>query len=198
MEGTENTETDNVYDRDLAYYKRDSPFQRHDSSRSPVQIVLPDKKMLLGYSTRDDHSTNADVRSPPLKPMIMVLPTLDSALRIKMAICLLIMLLPLDFTIASCLYFLDSDQGPVDILIYITSSLILVLGGVAIRNRSARLLTLFTIVVYVDCMVSLVRLYTVIHFLRFLVQLCICKATSHLRANMLPIWFSPVRQPRNN
>lgn len=68
---------------------------------------------------------------------------------------------------------------------------VITLGFVATHASSARLLTVFVVLYYIDGVISLLRVYSVLQFAHFALQVATASLAMSYQRNLLAAWFSP-------
>jgi len=206
---TGNTETGvkdlkEIFARPLVYYKRNNPIQQHNRKQQqtgPTGIVLPDQTVTVGL-TPDKHSEITDrERNLNDNMLIFASPGDDQVGRNRVLAYLLYCLIPCDFVLITVIFLQggssaqyplsDGHQAVSDSLSYSVTVMILALGVVGMQLRDTRLISLFLAVFYVDSLLSLIRVYTVLQFSHYIIQLAICHIMSQLKSTLMATWFQP-------
>lgn len=194
-----------VYARPLLFYKRaavDRARRQQEVSvpeLGPAQLILPDSGMALGFPPLKD-TTRAARRDDPLAGDAIVVftpPNEDQASKTKLWMCILLLLIPADVVLIFTIYFLgdaiiDDDSyssGTTDLVSFLCALVALGLGLVGMKLRDTRLLTLFIVIYYVDAMINLVRISSILQLAQFFMQIGVCHSMSHFKSTLVPQWW---------
>eukprot|EP01006_Ploeotia_vitrea_P035850 TRINITY_DN65940_c4_g1_i1.p1 TRINITY_DN65940_c4_g1~~TRINITY_DN65940_c4_g1_i1.p1 ORF type:complete len:274 (+),score=76.88 TRINITY_DN65940_c4_g1_i1:42-863(+) len=77
-------------------------------------------------------------------------------------------------------------------LSYATTVLVMLLGCAGAALRDTRLLGVFLPLFYVDSVLNVLRVYTILQFTHFAVQIMICYVAKLLKKNLMGAWFAPI------
>lgn len=177
----------------------------------PIQIQLPDNTVCLGFPP-DNSLTDSAIHSQPnsgLNPnqvdnlLVYSGPSIEHMQRARIFGWLLMFLLLVDVVLVSLIYFLgrsigdsasyNSGPGSFDTLTYTTTMLELGLAVMALILRNTRLATMFMVVYYIDALINLIRVYSVLQFAHFILQLAINHVMGQFKTALLPNWAAPLQ-----
>jgi len=112
---------------------------------------------------------------------------------------ILFLLLPADLILITTILFQNSSQSPLldmehtngEALTYSSSLLILLLGFASVKLRDTRLISLFIVLYWLDAIINLIRVYTVLQFCHFIAQILICQSMRFYGLTLQASWFTP-------
>jgi len=192
-----------IFARPLVYYKRNNPGTNRTRKQQtcPSGIVLPDQSVTVGFVPDKNHENQERERNLNENMLIFASPGDDQVGRNRVLAYLLYCLIPCDFILITVIFLQggtsvqyplsDGDQVVADGLSYSVTVMILVLGLLGMQLRDTRIITLFLVVFYVDSLLSLIRVYTVLQFSHYIIQLAICHIMSQFKSTLLATWFQP-------
>lgn len=107
----------------------------------------------------------------------------------------------IDMILVSCLYFipnvfdsnLSQDYSGNTLVMYITCMICLAAVVISVILRDIRLMYLLCVVYYSLSLIQLLRIYSVVQFSHFVMQLAVCHALRQVRVTLTPIWTEPLR-----
>lgn len=207
------THNTNLYTSQLIHYKlvddkRNTPLNTSDE---PIHIILPNNKILLGqqYKSNDAQSTAIQQARPNITRHSNILMyfnfnifELPQSLQHKYRVyCILtIVLLLADLSLITSIYFYGGYFDPNltqyysgnDIIMYITNILCIILCYVGLYLRDQRILVTFNVLYYISSVISLLRVYSLVQYSHFIIQLAICHTSRVCRMTAAPLWTNPL------
>ena len=197
-----------VYARPLMFYKRATGDRhRRDSSSSgasepgPAELLLPDSSICLGFppsreshrrrqqrNGADDHGENVMVFTPPNE---------EQASKTKLWACILFFLIPADVILICTIFFLGGaviddenyNAGTTDLVTFLCALIALCLGLIGMKLKDTRILTLFIVIYYVDAILNLVRVSSILQLAQFFMQIGVCHCMTHYKSTLMPQWW---------
>lgn len=191
----EETETsgENVFLRPLVYYRRNMPWQRKQV-RGPVQIVWPDKTMALGVALNRGEDGDQEEKEIEDNLLVFTSPGEEHLFRRRRLQWFISILLIVEVSLVSGDFGSRSSRSSTDILAFVSTLLAIALAYLSMSWRNTRLVTFVATVLFLDTLLSLLRMETVWDWLRLFTQLFICQQLGHFKATLLPTWFVPIGQ----
>jgi len=185
--------TTDVFNRPLVYYKRNTPLLRaRRPSKGPTQIVWPDKSMSIGFvPDKEAERERAERKNLDEGIVVFTSPNEDAVQRRRKLLCVLITMFLGEFILVTTDFSLKSPISGTDTTTYIGFCFAIVFGLLAMRWRDPRMITLFIVVFYADSFVALLRMDTILDWLRFFLQLVMCHWMRQFKETLLPSWFVP-------
>ena len=115
----------------------------------------------------------------------------------KLFACLLLFLIPADLILICTIFFLGgavvseevAEAGATDLVTFVCALVALALGVVGLRLRDTRILTLFIVVYYIDSVINLVRISSILQLAQFFMQISVCHVTSLFKNSLVPQWW---------
>jgi len=204
-----------VWGLPLMFFKTNNPMRSSSKKvQSPLHLRLPNNQVGLGMPVRKRGEVEGDDDDDGNERlMVFSSPGLAQNTRSNVFGCLLLFfLLPADLILATVIFihsylggalFEDSLdtllQNPDDvaatkvthILTFVCTVFTLLLGIIGMRLKDTRIITCFIVVFYIDALVNLVKVYTVLQFSHFVVQLAVCHVMGQYKLTLVPSWFFP-------
>lgn len=124
-------------------------------------------------------------------------PNEEQAGKTKLFACLLLFLIPADLILICTIYFLGGpvvdtmtyEAGTMDLATFLSALVALALGVVGMKLHDTRLLTLFIVVFYIDAIINLVRVSSILQLAQFFMQISVCHVTSLYKISLVPQWW---------
>eukprot|EP01006_Ploeotia_vitrea_P035851 TRINITY_DN65940_c4_g1_i2.p1 TRINITY_DN65940_c4_g1~~TRINITY_DN65940_c4_g1_i2.p1 ORF type:complete len:240 (+),score=88.14 TRINITY_DN65940_c4_g1_i2:42-761(+) len=205
-----------LYSNQLLFFKRNNPILRArrrvdeagagTNSMDPTQVRLPSGVSWLGFppAGRRDGLDGEDGLEELDDENIMVYsaPGSDQRNRSQVFAFLLYVMMAADFALLTFIFERGKGaiQGSVTAdsnsysaqLSYATTVLVMLLGCAGAALRDTRLLGVFLPLFYVDSVLNVLRVYTILQFTHFAVQIMICYVAKLLKKNLMGAWFAPI------
>ena len=197
-----------IYARPLLFYKRAVDRRRQGGDRSadsaselgPAQLLLPDKGMALGFPPLKEPARGNRRREEPNDGDAVVVftpPNEEQASKTKLWACILFFLIPADVILICVIFFLGSakignesyDAGTTDLVTFLCALIALCLGLLGMKLRDTRILTLFITVYYVDAIINLVRVSSILQLAQFFMQIGVCYSMGHFKSSLIGTWW---------
>lgn len=191
-----------VWKSPLLFYRTNHPLAANRSFKGPIHIKMPGGQVHLGMPTKNNAMLENEAERRRIQDNLLIFssPGEVQGSRSNIFSCLLKwFLFPVDFILAT-LIFADpkvkiessgSAFASPSLLSYVCTILCIMLGYMGLRNRSTRVITLFIVVFYVDALLNLIRVETVMQFSYFVVQLILCHLMGQFKLTLVPSWFNP-------
>ena len=183
--------------------------------QGPTQLLLPDSSMCLGFrptaregsrggnrggvgGARGDAGVNAAGAGDELDHVVVFTPpNEEQASKTKLFACLLLFLIPADLILICTIYFLGGPvvdtmtyaAGTTDLVTFLSALVALCLGVLGMKLRDTRILTLFIVVFYIDAIINLVRVSSILQLAQFFMQISVCHVTSLYKVSLVPQWW---------
>lgn len=175
-----------------------NPFLQKKLEANPCEIILPGGEIALGMTPVTKVTTTED---EVLKCLVYSNPSSTEG-RQGFYIRLFLILVPIEIMIVTAMLFddtyaFDETAAPeFTQLSYACTIATLVLGVTGVWLREPRVMTVFIVAFNVDAAVNLLRLYSILQFAHFLVQMAICHVVTLMKSTMMPSWFWAPSQSR--
>jgi hypothetical protein len=213
---TETATAATIFNRPLIYYKRENPLNKRGKKKfsandenNPVQIILPNNSVCLGYPAHKGADSgsqaaldNASNVNDIDNVIVYANANEEQRSRGKVFFCLAWFLFAADLVLISVLYSkaantddttFNSGSRELNKISYGCVVLEIALGLIGMLFKSQRLLTVFIVAFYIDSLINLIRVYSVLQFVHFVLQISLAHIMTQYKYSLGPIWFQPIQ-----
>lgn len=200
-----------VWKLPLLFYKTNNPLRRpRKKFKFPLHVRMPGDEVCVGLEARKRGATApVEEKDNASRFIVFSYPGESNENRSNVYGCLLyFFLLPADFILSTVIFahlymdgvlfddmfvqYTDLDDGKSTLVLsYLCTCLLILLALIGMKLRDTQVLTLAIVVFYVDALVSLIKVYTVLQFSHFVVQLAVAHVLSLFKLRLVPAWFNP-------
>jgi len=186
-----------IFAKPLLYFKKRNPLVRQrQKAPGPRKLVMPNGKVCLGFAAENEPHDQQNLDD---NIVVFTSPGEDQVNRTKVFACLLYFLLPADLILITTIFFRGAifndpvvgDEDVAEGLTYAATLLTICLGVAGIKLEDTRVVSLFMTLFYIDALINLIRVYTVLHFAHFIIQIIICQVMRQFKITLQSTWFSP-------